>query len=88
MKVSRTKQTYVLSFEDKAQITISRRRYVPTGEIKSYNVVIDGQNFFDQPIRNDLMHMIIFEKLQQVNEMIAQLVVCCTIIISKTIVRS
>ena len=23
-------------------------------EIKDYNVVIDGRNFFDQPIKNDL----------------------------------
>ena len=34
-----------------------------------------------------LSTMIIFEKLQQVKEMIIQLVVCCTIIISKTIIR-
>ena len=49
--------------------------------------MIDGQNFFDQAVRNDLMHMTIFEKLQQVKEMIMQLVVCCAIIISKTIIR-
>ena len=49
--------------------------------------MIDGQKCFDQAVRNDLMHMIIFEKLQQVKEMIIQLVVCCTIIISKTIIR-
>ena len=24
-------------------------------EIKKYNVVIDGQSFFDQPIKNDLI---------------------------------
>ena len=29
--------------------------YLPTREIKNYNVIIDGQNFFDQPVRNDLI---------------------------------
>ena len=28
--------------------------YLPTVEIKDYNVMIDGRNFFDQPIENDL----------------------------------
>ena len=28
--------------------------YLPTVEIKDYNVMIDGRNFFDQPIKNDL----------------------------------
>ena len=32
-----------------------KRYYLPTKEIKSYNVMIDGQNFFDQPIRNNLI---------------------------------
>ena len=72
---------------DEAPRISSRRHYVPTGEIKNYNVMIDGQNFFDQSVRNDLMRMIIFEKLQQVKDMIIQLLVCSTIIISKTIIR-
>ena len=28
--------------------------YLPTVEIKDYNVMIDGRNFFDQPIENNL----------------------------------
>ena len=28
-------------------------RYLPTVEIKGYNVTIDGQNFFNQPVRNN-----------------------------------
>ena len=48
---------------DEAPRISSRRHYVPTEEIKNYNVLIDGQNFFDQSVRNDIMHMIIFEKL-------------------------
>ena len=26
---------------------------LPTAKIKDYNVIIDGRNFFDQPIKND-----------------------------------
>ena len=47
---------FVLPFEDEAQRTSYRRYYLPTREIKKYyNVMIDGQNFFYQPIRNDLI---------------------------------
>ena len=28
--------------------------YLPTVEIKDYNVMIDGQNFLDQLVKNDL----------------------------------
>ena len=28
--------------------------YLPTVEMKNYNVIIDARNFFDQPIKNDL----------------------------------
>ena len=26
---------------------------IPKVEIKNYNVMIDGKNFFDQPVKND-----------------------------------
>ena len=45
---------FVLPFENRAQKTSCKRYYLPTKEIKSY-VMIDGQNFFDQPIRNNLI---------------------------------
>ena len=28
--------------------------YLPTVEVKDYNVMIDGQNFLDQPVKNNL----------------------------------
>ena len=28
--------------------------YLPKVEIKDYNVMIDGKNFFDQPVKNDI----------------------------------
>ena len=46
---------FVSSFEDETQRTRCKRCYLPSREIKNYNVMIDGQNFFDQPVRNDLI---------------------------------
>ena len=39
-------------FEDNAQRTSNKRYYIPNVKIKDYNVMIDGKNFFDQPINN------------------------------------
>ena len=47
----------------------------------------DVQNLFDQPGRNKLRTYDVFEKLQQIKELITQLVVCWTRIISKAIIR-
>ena len=46
---------FVLSFEDEEQQTSYKQYYLPTLDIKDYNVMIDGQNLFDQPVRNDLI---------------------------------
>ena len=46
---------FVLPFEDEAQRRSYRRYYLPTKEIKHYNVLIDGETIFDQPIRNNLI---------------------------------
>ena len=45
----------VLPFENKAQQTSYKQYYLSARKIKNYNVMIDGQNFFDQPIRNNLI---------------------------------
>ena len=44
-----------LSFEDINGRTSYRRYYLPLVEIKDYNVVIDGRNFFDQTLKNNLI---------------------------------
>ena len=44
---------FVLAFENNDQRTSNKRLYTQTIEIKDYNVLIDGKNFFDQPVRND-----------------------------------
>ena len=30
------------------------RYYLPTEKVEDYYVIIDGKNFFDQPIKNDI----------------------------------
>ena len=42
----------VLAFENYAQRT-SHKIYLPNVEIKNYSVMIDGKDFFDQPVKND-----------------------------------
>ena len=44
---------FVLAFENDAQRTSNKRYYLPNVEIKDYNVMIDGKNFFDQPVKNN-----------------------------------
>ena len=39
---------FVSAFENDAQRTSNKRYYIPNVEIKDYNVMIDGKNFFDQ----------------------------------------
>ena len=44
---------FVLAFENDAQRTLHSDYYLPNVEIKDYNVMINGENFFDQPIKNN-----------------------------------
>ena len=43
---------FVLVFENDTQRTSHSGYYLPNVEIKNYNVMINGENFFDQPIKN------------------------------------
>ena len=45
---------YVLSFENTTEWTMHTKYYLPTVDIKYYNVMIDGQSFFDKPMKHDL----------------------------------
>ena len=53
---------FVLPFENETDREVHTKFYLPTEEIKDYNVIIDG-----------LKHMITLERLQLVKEMITQL---------------
>ena len=43
---------FVLSFENEIGRTLHSNYYLPKVEIKDCNVMIDGRNFFDQPINS------------------------------------
>ena len=47
------KRLFVLAFENDDDRTSNDKYYLPTVEIKDYNIMINGENFFDQPIKND-----------------------------------
>ena len=44
---------FVLAFENDTQRKSHSDYYLPNVEIKNYNVMINGENFFDQPIKNN-----------------------------------
>ena len=43
---------FVLSFGNEEEIIFFSKYYVPTVEIKDFNVLIEGKNFFDTLIKN------------------------------------
>ena len=44
---------FVLAFENDDNRTSDEQYYLPTVEIKDYNIMINGENFFDQLIKNN-----------------------------------
>ena len=44
---------FVLAFENDDNRTSNDQYYLPTVEIKDYNIMINDENFFDQPIKNN-----------------------------------
>ena len=44
---------FVLAFQNDDDRTSSDEYYLPTVEIKDYNIMINGENFFDQPIKDN-----------------------------------
>ena len=41
---------FLLAFENGTQRTSAKGYYLPNVEIKNYNVIINGENFLDQPV--------------------------------------
>ena len=62
---------FVLLFESNADRTGHAKYLPPKVEIKDYNVMIDGQNFVDQPGKNNYDDI---QKFWLVKEMIIQLI--------------
>ena len=44
---------FVLAFENDVQRISSKGYYLPNVEIKNHNFMINGENFFDQPIKDN-----------------------------------
>ena len=44
---------FVLAFENDTQRKSHSGYYLPNVEIKNYNIIINGKNLFDQPIKNN-----------------------------------
>ena len=44
---------FVLAFENDAQRKVHSGYYLPNVETKSYNVMINGEHFFDQTVKDD-----------------------------------
>ena len=64
---------YGLAFENDTQTTSHTGSYLPNVEIKNYNVMINGENLFDRPIKDS---KVTHENIRKVKEMITQMVVC------------
>ena len=48
------KRLSVLSSENTTDRTVRIKYYLPTIDLKDYNVMIDRRNFFDEPVKYDL----------------------------------
>ena len=44
---------FVLAFENDTQRTLHSGYYLPNVEIKDYNIMINEEKFFDQPIKDN-----------------------------------
>ena len=43
----------MLAFENDTQRTGAKGYYLPNVELKNYNIMINGENFFEQPVKNN-----------------------------------
>ena len=53
-RFQRINRMVMLSWEDNTVRKGHTEYFLPKLEIKDYNVVIDGQNFFNHPVQNDI----------------------------------
>ena len=52
----------MLSFENNTYRISHKRYFIPTAEIKDYNVIIVGRNFFEKIVKNDVKNIKILKK--------------------------
>ena len=51
--IQRVNRLFVLPLQNNGGRTSYTRYYLPLVEVKSYNFVIDGRKYFDQPVKNN-----------------------------------
>ena len=56
---------FVLAFENDDDRTSFYEYYLPTNELKDYNIMINGENVFDQPIKNN---KVTYENIRKIAE--------------------
>ena len=59
----RVNRLFVLAFENGTQRTSNYAYYVPNVEIKNYNVMINGENSFDQTV---IDNKVIYENIRNI----------------------
>ena len=67
---------FVLTFENDDDRTSDEQYYLPTVEIKYYNIMTNGEKFFDQPIKNNRVTYDNIRKIAIGQGHAIQLVVC------------
>ena len=70
------KESIDLTFENDAQRTSHSDYYLPNVKLKDYNVMINGEKFFDQAVKDHEITYADITKILQVNTMITQQAVC------------
>ena len=50
---TKVNRLFVLLFENEDDRTYFSKYYIPSVQIKDFNVLIDGKSFFDMPIKNN-----------------------------------
>ena len=80
---NKVNKLFVLSFENEDDKFSFSKYYTPKVEIKDFNVLIDGKNFLDVPVKNKEKHM--KKILKRVKIMIIQLVIYWTMNIFQNI---
>ena len=61
---------FVLAFEGDDNRTAHDSYYLPTVEIKDYNIMINGENFLDQPIKNNKLT---YENIRKIEIILLQI---------------
>ena len=72
---------FVLAFDNtdgnkKIERDSHRKYFLPRVNINNYNVLVDGRNFYDLPINDQIKKYDEMRKLQHEKEIITRLVVC------------